>query len=105
MRPLAGHRESIRSRHCDMSRNGPRIRRVFMKQTIARLTATVMILSASDVYAQARPTFAGKWTLVPDRTQRGGDGGCPSGTSSLGQQFTATQTSSTLTIESMQGPP
>ena len=78
-----------------------------MKRGCAGCVVAAAIIVAVPAHAQRRPSFAGKWTLVPDRTQGGGTGGCPPGAFApgLGQEFTAIQTSSTLTIERMQGPP
>ena len=64
----------------------------------AYIVAVVTLLNIGP-RAQQKPNFAGTWTAVPDRTPLGNHGGCPPALRGLGQQFTATHTSSTLTIE------
>ena len=55
------------------------------------LTAVAVIVATSFALAQAPPSFAGKWTLVPDANAQGGMGG-------LGQEATITQDATTLSI-------
>ena len=56
------------------------------------LTVLAVAASTTIAAAQAPPSFAGKWTLVPDaNTPQGGMGG-------LGQEATITQDAATITI-------
>jgi hypothetical protein len=55
------------------------------------LTFAALIAATTIAAAQAPPSFAGKWTLVPDPNAAGGMGG-------LGQEATITQDASTMTI-------
>ena len=63
-----------------------------------------LLVGATQLMAQAKPSFAGSWTLVPDSAaaaanagggRRGGGGG---GFGGLGMAATITQDASTLTI-------
>jgi len=56
------------------------------------LTVVAVILATSLSLAQAPPSFAGKWTLVPDPNAQGG------GMGGLGQEATITQDASTLGV-------
>jgi len=56
------------------------------------LTVVAVILATSLALAQAPPSFAGKWTLVPDPNAQGG------GMGGLGQEATITQDASTLGV-------
>ena len=59
-------------------------------------TAIVMLaVAASVLIAQTPPSFAGKWTLVPDANAPAGGG---RGMGGLGQTATVTQDANTLTI-------
>ena len=73
-------------------------------RTIGSIVVALM-LSTISPQTQPTPTFTGRWTVIPDKTRLGGNGGCPGGARGLGQDFTAAQTSKVLTIERMQGPP
>jgi hypothetical protein len=78
-----------------------------MKCRVTGSIAIAMMLSMSGPQAQTKPNFAGQWRLVPDKTQLGGNGGCPGifDARGLGQEFSAAHTSTMLAIERMQGPP
>jgi hypothetical protein len=60
-----------------------------------------VVLFTSGLLAQAKPSFAGKWTLQPDpNAAAGGGGGRGRGMGGgWGQEFTATQDGTTLKIE------
>jgi hypothetical protein len=67
-----------------------------MRTAAALMSAAALVFGATTISAQAKPSFAGKWTLVPDPTApaptgRGGGGG-------LGQEPTITQDDKTLTV-------
>lgn len=57
--------------------------------------AIMLALAASALVAQTPPSFAGKWTLVPDANAPAGGG---RGMGGLGQTATVTQDANTLTI-------
>ena len=56
------------------------------------LTLAAFIAATTIAAAQAPPSFAGKWTLIPDPNAPGG------GMGGLGQEATITQDASTMTI-------
>ena len=65
------------------------------------VSAAAVVMMATGLFAQAKPSFAGKWSRVADAAApapggRGGGGG-------LGQDLTITQDAATLTIEYMGG--
>ena len=69
-----------------------------MKKAIVTIGALMFVAFAANAFAQAKPNFAGKWTLVPDPnapapTGRGGRGG-----GGLGQAFSAEQNDKALTV-------
>ena len=65
-----------------------------MKRLVAFTIAAALVTSSLAVLAQARPNFAGKWTLVPNPNAP-----APTGRGrGLGQAFTATQDEKTLTV-------
>jgi hypothetical protein len=72
-------------------------------------TAVVMLSVAIGLHAQARPDLSGTWTTdaaaAPAAAAGGGGrgGGRGGGGQGFGQQFTAKQDASTLTITRMQG--
>jgi len=82
-----------------------------MKRMTAILIAMATIATAASLAAQAKPNFAGKWTLDPASVPAppagggggGGRGGGRGGGGGFGQEFTATQDAKTLTIEYTQG--
>jgi hypothetical protein len=64
---------------------------------IGSIVVAVMLWTTSP-QAQTKPNFAGQWTLVPDKTQSGGSGGCPAfarGLGGLAQEFTVTRSKGT----------
>ena len=67
-----------------------------MRKTAVVLSAAVLVLGATELAAQAAPSFAGTWTMVADPNAalaggRGGRGG-------LGQEATIVQDGKTLTV-------
>jgi hypothetical protein len=71
-----------------------------MKRAAVLLSAAAFVVCAVNVFAQAKPSFAGKWTLVPDpnaAAPAGGRGG-RGGFGGLGQEFTVAQDDKTLTV-------
>jgi hypothetical protein len=69
-----------------------------MRRVLSIVAVMTLLLSAATL-AQSKPSFAGKWTLVPDpnAAAAGGRGGRGMG---LGQEFTAVQDDKTLTVTS-----
>src|SRR5690606_3323508 len=77
-----------------------------MKRATALLTAMAVILGTAAMIAQARPSFAGKWTLDPASVAPAGGapgGGRGGGRGGLGQELTITQDATTLTLEYVGG--
>src|SRR5262245_15563684 len=69
-----------------------------MKRFAVLLSGAALMVSAATVFAQAKPSFAGKWTLVPDPNAAAGGGGRGGGFGGLGQGATITQDDKVLTI-------
>jgi hypothetical protein len=71
-----------------------------MRRVTAVLSAAAIVLSAVSVFAQAKPDFSGKWTLVPPAGGGGGGGrgGGRGGGGGWGMNPTIAQTGTTLTI-------
>ena len=79
------------------------------------VAAAFVIVSAAGVFAQAKPDFSGKWTLDPASAPAppagggggggggGRGGGGRGGGAGFGQEFTAKQDASALTISRDQG--
>ena len=58
-----------------------------------------MAFASVSISAQSKPSFAGKWTMVPDpNAPAGGGGRGRGGMGGLGQEFTAAQDEKTLTV-------
>ncbi len=74
-----------------------------MRRRAVLVAAAAVLLGASSLRAQA-PSFAGKWTMVPDPNAAGGGGGGGGGGrgggggGGFGNEFTAVQDAKTLTI-------
>jgi len=66
-----------------------------MKRSISLVAIAVLILAGASMSAQSKPTFAGKWTMVPESVAAAGATGRGGG---LGQEFTAVQDEKTLTV-------
>jgi hypothetical protein len=71
-----------------------------MRRRLAFTIVAALVSSSLAVLAQTRPTFAGKWTLVPDSYAAAAAGGPGRGVGGLGSAFTATQDEKTLTVVS-----
>ena len=80
-----------------------------MRRITAMVGAAAVVMMTAGVFAQAKPSFAGKWTLVPDPNaaaagggggggRRGGGGGGGGGGFACGMECTITQDATTLTI-------
>ena len=61
-----------------------------------------MVVASASVFAQAKPSFAGKWVLVPPADAAagggGGGGGRGGGRGGFGMEFSIEQTDKTITI-------
>jgi hypothetical protein len=73
-----------------------------MRRVTAVLSAAAIVLSTVGVFAQAKPDFSGKWTLVPPADGGGGGGGGRGGGrgggGGWGMNPTIAQTATALTI-------
>ena len=71
-----------------------------MKRSVAVCCALIVALPAFvTLAAQSKPSFAGKWTLVPDPNAAAAAGGRGrGGFGGLGQEFSATQDDKVLTV-------
>jgi hypothetical protein len=73
-----------------------------MRRATAILGAAAMVVMTAGLLAQAKPNFAGKWTMVAqpaaDAGQGGGRRGGRGGRGGFGQEMTIAQDASTLTI-------
>jgi hypothetical protein len=74
------------------------------------VTAAALVVASANAFAQAKPSFAGKWTLVPpaDAAAGGGGGGGRGGGrggggGGIGMEPTIVQDANTLTITRMGG--
>ncbi len=78
-----------------------------MRRVTAVLSAAVIVLSTIGVFAQAKPDFSGKWTLVPAADGGGGGGGRGGrggfGGGGWGMNPTIAQTATALTVTYMAG--
>lgn len=70
-----------------------------MKRTGILLNTAAIVMLTIGVLAQAKPNFAGKWTLVPDpNAAAGGGGGRGGGFGGLGQGGTIAQDDKTVKV-------
>lgn len=69
-----------------------------MRALVAGVAIVLAGVAGVAAYAQSKPSFAGKWTLVPDPNAQGGGRG--RGGMGLGQEFVVTQDDKTLTTVS-----
>lgn len=75
-----------------------------MKRLTALATVAALVLGSAAVFAQAKPNFAGKWTLDPASAPAPGGGGGRGGRGGgLGQDLTIAQDASTLTLDYVGG--
>jgi hypothetical protein len=77
-----------------------------MRRIAAAVSVVAFVLSIVNLGAQAKPSFAGKWTMDPASAPAppaggGGRGGGRGGM--LGQELTVTQDAANLTLEYMGG--
>ena len=66
-----------------------------MKRFMSIVAIAALVIAGATLSAQSKPTFAGKWTMVPDSVAAAGATGRGGG---LGQEFTAAQDDKTLTV-------
>jgi hypothetical protein len=73
-----------------------------MRRSTALMSVAAVAFMASNAFAQAKPSFAGTWTMVVDSAaqaqQMAGGRGGRGGGGGFGQTFTATQDANKLTI-------
>src|SRR5262245_6617837 len=70
-----------------------------MKRTSILLSSAAILVLTIGVLTQAKPNFAGNWTVVPDPSAAaGGGGGRGGGFGGLGQGGTITQDDKTLKV-------
>ena len=84
-----------------------------MRRSTALMSVAAVAFMASSAFAQAKPNFAGTWTIVVDSAAQanamagGGGGGMGGGRrgggGGLGQTFTAAQDASNLTVTQTRG--
>ena len=82
-----------------------------MRRATVLVTAAALVVASANAFAQAKPSFAGKWTLVPaaDAAAGGGGGGGGrgggrgGGGGGWGMEPTIVQDANTLTVTRMQG--
>lgn len=81
-----------------------------MKRLAAFVTAVALVAGAASVFAQAKPNFAGKWTLDPASAPAapaggpGGGGGRGGGRGGgLGSELTITQDATTIKLDYVGG--
>jgi hypothetical protein len=75
-----------------------------MKRLTAFATAAVLVLGTASAFAQAKPNFAGKWTLQPAAdaaagAPAAGGGGRGGGRGGLGNELTIVQDATTLKVD------
>jgi hypothetical protein len=72
-----------------------------------KLVAAVLVVGLSSIVqaAQSRPNFSGDWSLVPEKSNLGGDGAGPGFYSSFPDAFTIAQTDRRLTVSWKHGNP
>ena len=78
-----------------------------MKRLTALMAVAALVVGSAMVFAQAKPNFAGKWTLDPAVAPAAGNGAPGGGRGGrgggLGQELTITQDATTLTLEYVGG--
>jgi hypothetical protein len=78
-----------------------------MRGTVLVTAAALVLAAAISIDAQGRPDFSGQWMMdpasAPAAPAGGGRGGRGGGGAGFGQEFTAAQTATTLTITRAQG--
>ena len=72
-----------------------------MRRTAMLVSAAAVVLFTASLFAQAKPSFAGKWTMVADpNAAPAGGGRGRGGFGGLGMEFTAAQDDKALTVTS-----
>jgi hypothetical protein len=75
-----------------------------MRRVTALIGAMAVVLWATSAFAQAKPNFAGKWTIDTEKMAGAGGGGGKGGGKGGGAgETTITQDATTLVISRMQG--
>jgi hypothetical protein len=70
-----------------------------MRRFFSVAAILALVIAGASMSAQSKPTFAGKWTQVPDPNAAAAGGGRGRGMGGgLGQEFTAVQDDKTLTV-------
>jgi len=70
-----------------------------MKRFLSVAAILALMIAGVSMAAQSKPSFAGKWTMVPDPNAPATGGGRGRGMGGgLGQEFTAAQDDKTLTV-------
>jgi len=70
-----------------------------MKRVLSVAAILSLVVAGVSISAQSKPSFAGKWTLVPDPNAPAGGAGRGRGMAGgLGPEFTAVQDEKTLTV-------
>jgi hypothetical protein len=67
-----------------------------MKRVFTVSAILALLIAGVSMSAQSKPSFAGKWTMVPESVAAAGATGRGGG--GLGQEFTAAQDDKTLTV-------
>ena len=65
-----------------------------MKRFLSVAAILSLAIASASISAQSKPSFAGKWTMVPESVAAAG----ATGRGGLGQEFTAAQDDKTLTV-------
>ncbi len=74
-----------------------------MKRATTALSVAAIVMMSVGVFAQAKPSFAGKWARQADAAAPAGGGGRGGGRGGFGQEVTITQDANTITMEYTQG--
>ena len=69
-----------------------------MKRILSVAAILSLVIAGASMSAQSKPSFAGKWTMVPDPNAPAAGGRGRGGFGGLGQEFTAAQDDKTLTV-------
>src|SRR5436190_18218506 len=72
-----------------------------MKRFMSVVAIALLVIAGASMSAKSKPSFAGKWTMVPDPNAAAAGAGRGRGMGGgLGQEFTAAQDDKTLTVTS-----
>lgn len=74
-----------------------------MKRLTAFLAVAALVVGSVSAFAQAKPNFAGKWTMDPASAPAPGGGGRGGGRGGLGPELTITQDATTVKLDYMGG--